>query len=138
MIRRRAPLRRKTPLKRWVGFIRPRRHPAQHRAVVEAVRAEVFQLDTVCVLCGGPPQATDEMHEFVMRSKTRGLPPEQRFNRRICGRTHRGCHRQFHEHRIQTEFLDPTQGIDGGLVVRRDGATAVYRRGQRPSHVRVE
>lgn len=99
--------------------------------VIAAVRAEVFRLDAVCVVCGKPPGPSDAMHEILPRSKTRGMRPEERFNRRNCVRVHDGpgypCHRDLTEHRTRIAFLDPRLGADGGLQIS-GATTAVYRR----------
>lgn len=105
-------------------------------AVVVAVRVRVFELDPLCVVCLGVPLGTDEMHEVVPRSRTRRMDPDDRFNRRMCVRLHRTCHRDVTEHRIEMAFLDHARGVDGGLVVQRRGVedAIVYRRGNPPTH----
>lgn len=113
----RPPRRRRASSRRREREIRDR-HAAQ-AAVIRVVRPEVFRADPVCVVCLGPARDTDEMNEVVPRSKTRGLPPDQRFHRKNCVRVHRACHRLVTEHRVDLAFLDPEQGVDGGLVVQR-------------------
>lgn len=111
---------------------------AVHRDVVAETRAEVFALDTVCVVCGLPPGPTDAMHEILSRAQTRGMSPEQRFNRKNCVRVHDGpgydCHRRITGDlgggRTRIEFLDPAQGVDGGLRITRGNVVSFYRRGQ--------
>lgn len=119
---------------------------AAHRDVVAEVRELVFRLDPQCVVCLGPAEPTDAMNEVVPRSKTRGLPPEERFNRGNCCRVHdgplRSCHRDITENRTVLEFMDPRKGMDGGLIIYRradiqdDGRVQaiVYRRGKVPRH----
>lgn len=109
---------------------------AIHRDTVAEVRAEVFRLDVVCAICLGKPHTTDEMNEVIARSKTRGLAPSMRFNRRNCVRLHRACHQQVTEHRIELGFVEPRLGVDGGLIVQRVGqpTAVVYRRGAKPKH----
>lgn len=130
----------KPPLrpKRKRQFIRHRRlrDVARHNAVVAAVRAEVFVLDTVCAVCGGRTLMLDQMHEVRSRSQTRGRPPEERFNRQNCVRLHRDCHRQVTEKLVLMAFVDAVAGMDGGLIVQRRGHTdaVVYRRGTQPPH----
>jgi hypothetical protein len=100
----------------------------QAREWIGVVRELVFRLDPRCVVCGGAPTANDEMHEIVPRSKTRGLPPEQRFNRGNCVRLHGHCHREVTENRTRLTFLEPKLGVDGGLLVRRGGRETFYFR----------
>ena len=71
---------------------RKQRHEAK---VKREVRAEVWALSCgLCGLCGQPMGSEDgEMHERVFRSRTRGLPPELRFNVDNCLRVHARCHR---------------------------------------------
>lgn len=102
----------------------------EHNAVVSETRALVFELDRVCAVCGGWPRASDEMHEVIPRSQTRGQPIIMRFNRGNCVRLHRDCHRQVTEHSVELAFLDPERGVDGGLIIQRRGAqdATLYRR----------
>jgi hypothetical protein len=118
-----------------------------HRTVVAAVRAEVFRLDTRCVVCLGPPTPDDAMHEVRPRSKTRGLPPAQRFNRQNCVRVHdgpgRSCHRWLTGDlgvgkAITMAFLDAEQGVDGGLLIQKADGTAVIYRRDPPRHQPVQ
>lgn len=117
------------------------RQKAQQKAVeheiIRQTRELVFALDTVCVVCGGLPLPTDEMHEVVARSKTRGLSPLVRFSRRVCVRVHRACHRGVTEHRVELAFLNPLEGADGGVLIQRRGSLNVvlYRRGTAPRHM---
>jgi hypothetical protein len=126
-------------------FAKPTRAEREHReaaerqdanAIIAATREEVFRLDVVCGACGGRPRQTDEMHEVVSRAKTRGLPPTERFNRRVCIRLHRTCHHQTTLNEIRMAFLDTEAGIDGGLLIQQRGSEEItlYRRGARPTH----
>lgn len=97
------PLKRKT---------RKRKAKASEAAHVQSVRAELFAREFRCFYCGeteietalrffrkgygSPPH--HEMHETVARSKTRGLPVEERFNQKICVRACPTCHRQHGHH----------------------------------------
>lgn len=121
--------------RRWYRKERDDRRTIKN-AVIAETRELVFTLDLVCGVCGGHPRGTDEMHEVIPRSQTRGMAPIMRFNRRICVRLHRDCHHQVTEHLVELAFLDPERGVDGGLVVQRRGATTatLYRRTQTPSH----
>ena len=120
---------------------------AEHRSVVADVRAEVFALDPVCVVCLGPPTDGDAMHEVMSRAQTRGLSESMRFNRRNCVRVHDGvgydCHRKITGdlggRKTTMAFLDPGAGVDGGLIIRRHGHEAVvYRRRPKPRHERYD
>jgi hypothetical protein len=133
------PKPQKVPRRRARTWVK--RRNAQRRkdaaVVIAEVRELVFALDGVCAVCGGAPRGTDEMHEVRSRAQTRGLPPEERFSRRNCVRLHRACHNDVTEHRVEMAFLDPAEGMDGGLVVQRRGSeeATVYRRGAKPQHV---
>lgn len=83
----------------------------------------------MCAICLRPGRETDEMHEVIPRSKTRGLPPEQRFNRRNCVRLHRFCHQSVTTNTVKMAFVDET-GMDGGVaILDRDGTIKhIYRR----------
>jgi 5-methylcytosine-specific restriction endonuclease McrA len=59
------------------------------------------------------------MHEIVPRSKTRGLPPEERFNLKNCIRLSRSCHRAVTEHRKWVHVHDAERG-GGGPVTLSD------------------
>lgn len=103
-------------------------------AVITAVRASVFNLDKAC-LCGKcRPAETDEMHEVVPRSKTRGLPPEVRFSTLNCVRLSRRCHAKVtgelgHGKRLTITFADPSLGANGLVTLTwKDGKSKMYRR----------
>ena len=118
---------------------RPRRSPAKAAkrakevAVIDAVRAEVFRLDRQCICGACLPSKTDEMHEIVPRSKTRGRPPEERFSVQNCVRLSRACHRKvtgdIGGKKLEIECLSP-QGAMGPIAVKSlvTGRTRVYRR----------
>lgn len=92
---------------------------AAETAQIAATRETVWIRDSTCRLCQGrrdPIRSRDEMHEDPSRAKTRGLPPEQRFNTKICGRLCRVCHRDVTEHEITILFLEPDLGFDGQVV----------------------
>jgi hypothetical protein len=85
---------------------------------ITAVRQIVFATRFSCQLCRGARTAEcaglpDEMHEDPPRSKTRGLPPEVRFNARVCARLCHACHADVTEHRLRIVFLDPVRGFLG-------------------------
>jgi 5-methylcytosine-specific restriction endonuclease McrA len=107
---------------------------AQERAWIEQVRREVFRLDPVCVVCD-VPSPSDELHEVVPRSRTRGQPPDQRFSRQLCVRLCRICHRDVTEHRVELAFYDMALGVDGGLLIQDrcwiGNVAKVYHRGRK-------
>lgn len=92
-------------------------------AHIAKVRAEVFQRDPCCRVSGLKSDAFDEMHEDPPRSKTRGLPIEQRFNTKICIRLNATIHRLVTEKKIQIVQVDPERGFNGPI-------RAVYVNGQ--------
>lgn len=99
-------------------------------AVIARVRARVFELDRACICgrCGA--SSFDEMHEVVPRSKTRGLPPEQRFFVANCVRLSRACHAAVtgelgHGKRLTIECVPA-----GFSLQWKDGRSLVYSRGQ--------
>lgn len=103
--------------------------------VIAEVRGQVFELDAACI-CGKcrPSLKFDEMHEIVARSKTRGLPPEERFNVRNCVRLSRKCHAMVtgeigHGKRLKLECLDAERGAMGPIRgTFKDGRTFTYQR----------
>ena len=108
---------------------------ATENEVKAVTRALVFRLDPRCVVCLGPPSADDEMHEVIPRSKTRGRPPEERFNRQVCCRLCPSDHARVTANGITMAFLDSDAGVDGGLVFQyqlraeQNRHAWVYRRG---------
>ena len=72
-------------------------------SVIKAVRADVFAASSVCACCGDNerqsaakwPKGAHEMNEDPSRAKTRGLPPELRFNLKVCMRICPGCHVKY-------------------------------------------
>ena len=79
----------------------------QHR---QAVKAAIWAVRMSCQLCRGSRWrecvAPDQMHEDPSRAKTRGLPPEDRFNERVCGRVCEACHRDVTQNRLRVVFAD--------------------------------
>lgn len=89
--------------------------------VITAVRAYIWMTRPTCQACHGRRVAEcgglpDEMHEDPPRSKTRGLPPEERFNLLVCARLCAACHKDVTEHRI-TLTVDPVKGFLGPVEV---------------------
>lgn len=80
------------------------------KAWIKQVREKVFHDRPNCQIChgarweecGGLP---DQLHEDPPRSKTRGLPMQERFNPRVCGRLCAACHRDVTEHRMELVFF---------------------------------
>jgi len=90
-------------------------------AVITAVHDWIWAQRPWCQLCAGSRRDEcagfpDEMHEDPPRSKTRGLPPEQRFNLIICGRLCKACHRDVTEHRLRVVFDNPAHGFMGRVT----------------------
>jgi 5-methylcytosine-specific restriction endonuclease McrA len=106
------------------------------KAIIDAVRKEVFVLDSACICGRCRPSDKDEMHEVISRAKTRGLPPEVRFNTGNCVRLSRKCHAMVtgevgHGKRLKLEFSDPILGANHPgrvLLTWKDGRTKTYAR----------
>lgn len=84
--------------------------------VIIATRDYIWATRPVCQLCRGNRYLagfTDEMHEEPPRSRTRGLPPDKRFNPIVCGRLCAICHRDVTEHRLRIVFADRALGFLG-------------------------
>ena len=85
------------------------RDGADEAAVIQAVRREVFASRSACQLCGGRRKdeckgLPDQMHEDPSRALTRGKPPRERFNLRVCGRACVACHCDVTAHRVRVVF----------------------------------
>jgi len=101
-------------------------------AWVVQVRAEVWERSRGrCETCGDTEFDTarkslkfsHEMNELVPRSQTRGKPPEERFNTRICIRQCPLCHHAFHAGDLRVRPVSEQDGGDGNysiLTRRRD------------------
>lgn len=93
---------------------------ALESAIIEAVREWIWAHRSSCQLCHGRRSheclGGDEMHEDPPRSKTRGLPPWERFNLRVCGRLCQACHRDVTEHRLRIVFADPERRFMGPVT----------------------
>ena len=58
------------------------------------------------------------MNEDPSRAKTRGRPPAERFNTRICLRLCRDCHREFHAALLR--FIKMSAfGFNGAYLIER-------------------
>lgn len=104
---------------------------ARHAKEVEQItltREQVWtRSEDKCEFCGDTERETaakshrarHEMNETIERSKTRGLPPEERFNTRICARNCVPCHRDFHGKLLRIAYDDPVNRLDGSFTVLR-------------------
>lgn len=92
----------------------------------QGVKAAIWAERPCCQLCGGSRfaecLAPDQMHEDPSRAKTRGLPKEERFNDRVCGRLCDACHRDVTEHRLFVVFADAVQRFAGRVWATTDKA----------------
>src|SRR4030095_3415121 len=111
-----------------ISIFEPMHDDTDEVEVIAAVRAHIWLTRHVCQLCAGRRQADcagfpDEMHEDPSRSQTRGLPPKERFNLRVCGRLCKACHRDVTEHKIRIVFTDPALGFLAPVTTEkvRDG-----------------
>lgn len=105
--------------------------------MIRRVREELFARTQDCAVCGMPefitrgfhPKSTHEMHEDPPRSKTRGRPPEERFNSRVCMRICPICHADYTAHRVKCEPLT-SKGFAGPyrvLVKRQSEWVEIHR-----------
>jgi len=89
---------------------------AATRRQIRATHDRIWADRSCCQLCGGTRPTRgfpDEMHEDPPRSATRGLPPCERFNVRVCGRLCKPCHTDVTEKRLRVVFHDPVRRFDG-------------------------
>lgn len=104
------------------------------KAVIAAVRVEVFKLDSACICGRCRPSDKDEMHEVVSRAKTRGLPPEVRFSTSNCVRLSRKCHVMVtgevgHGKRLFLSCEDALLGANHSVTMKwKDGREKTYVR----------
>lgn len=104
----------------------------REQQVIREVRAKVWERSKgCCEFCGDTERVTatkshisrHQMNEIVSRAKTRGLPPEQRFNTRNCARNCKPCHDAFHAGLVVIVFqyhVGVNYGMDGSYQVRVD------------------
>lgn len=111
-----------------IGETRDEQQAREHRlevAVIHAVHEWIWHQRPYCQLCHGMRQheclGPDEMHEDPPRSKTRGLPPEQRFNLLVCGRLCQACHSDVTHRRLTIVFLDPLRRFMGPIISKPGG-----------------
>jgi hypothetical protein len=86
-------------------------------AQIKAVREDIFTNRDLACRVTGLRSEFDHMHEDPSRAKTRGLPPEQRFNRRVCIRLNAKIHQLVTEKKIRLVKVDPERGFDGPIQV---------------------
>lgn len=90
---------------------------AKHDALVQQIaetRAKVFARDAACRVSGLSSEF-DQMHEDPSRAQSRGRPPEERFNSKVCIRLNRDIHRLVTEKKIRLVKVDPALGFDGPI-----------------------
>lgn len=86
-------------------------------AQITAVREDIFTHRDLACRVTGLSSEFDQLHEDPPRSKTRGLPPEQRFNRHVCIRLNAKIHQLVTEKKIRLVKVDPVRGFDGPIQV---------------------
>lgn len=104
---------------------------AEEARHIKVVRRAVWRRSLNCELCGDTEHQTrlsgaikwsHEMHEDPPRSKTRGLPLEQRFSLKVCCRACPPCHWKQTENIKGVRFMDEEQRFAGDFdVIDRDG-----------------
>tara|TARA_B100000949_G_scaffold223776_1_gene226573 strand:- start:340 stop:771 length:432 start_codon:yes stop_codon:yes gene_type:complete len=125
-----------TPSPKGILFPKPtpRRTEKQRRkradaAWIRLVRKDVILRDGGCRSCQELGLSPDnaglpmQMHELVYRSKTRGLPMEQRVNTKNCILICQFCHSALHAKMLSVFIEDSCKGADGKLrfkLWRRD------------------
>lgn len=72
-------------------------------AHIAEIRRQVFERDESCRICGS--RMYGEMHEVAPRSKTRGMPLDQRFCLENCVRLCSTCHREVTEHLLSCAIV---------------------------------
>ncbi len=90
---------------------------------IQQVRAEIFRTRPTCQLCLGTRSKDcfgrpDQMHEDPPRSATRGRPPQERYNDRVCARLCAACHQDVTEKKIRLVKLTPA-GFAGPIRVEK-------------------
>lgn len=110
----------------------PTRHDEQtaaHAALVaqiKATREKVWDRSDRCECCGDTERETatkchkrtHEMHEYPTRAMTKGLPPADRFNVRICQRLCWPCHQLYQATKLRS-LPWTADGVNGQYDVQR-------------------
>jgi hypothetical protein len=117
--KQRALLKYKQTADVGIGFTRKHVKMAKQAAEKrhrDAVRLVIFSTrDLACRVTGVASEA-DHMHEDPPRSLTRNLPPELRFNLKVCIRLSPRVHRLVTDEKITLTKLDPDRGFDGPIA----------------------
>jgi hypothetical protein len=114
----------------------------RQRDQIIATHEAVAERDGTCILRGlGECLGRGEMNEHPSRAKTRGLPPEQRFNRAICHmlcvKHHRVGAANFTAGTLKLEPVDPVEGFEGWIIATfPDGRVVVIDRARRIHYIR--
>lgn len=103
---------------------RQEKKDALNRQIADT-RRRVWARSSVCEVCGDTERETaskchkaeHEMHERVLRSKTKGLPPAERYNVAICVRTCPLCHHDLHAQIVRIAVADEALGMQGSYDV---------------------
>lgn len=90
---------------------------AELARTIRAARSDVMVRDRLCRACG--QRRATEMHEQPSRAQTRGKPPTERFNLRVCVGLCTPCHRDVTAHRMSLTPVRPESGFEGPIVVLR-------------------
>lgn len=134
MIRRRKPRPDLT-----AGFAFPKGSRSVERAIdhqlevdqIASTRQGVWRRSSRCEMCGDFPhqswqrwgRAEHEMNEDPSRAKTKGRPPEERFNPHICWRLCCECHRLFTAGLKRTQPLTERGALGAYEIQDRDPIT---------------
>lgn len=94
--------------------IKAKKESAEQRQIRET-HDKVWTRDLACRVTGIASDE-DQMHEDPSRAQTRGMPPEVRFNTRVCVRLSPRIHQLVTEHKITLFKLDPMNGFDGTIA----------------------
>lgn len=119
----RAALKFKQTAPQGIGRTRRQIKDAKDAAEDQQIREthdKVWARDAMCRYCEGRRWANredDQLHEDPSRAQTRGMPPEQRFNRRGSVRVCPRCHEDLTGtigRKMTTRFLSD-RGFDGPI-----------------------
>lgn len=101
---------------------------AAEAAQITATYAIVAPRDGGCRFTGW---GQAQMHEIISRAQTRGRPPAERFNTRICIMLHPDVHLMVTRNVIRITAADVAAGADGTIRFElRDAASPLWRRFQ--------
>ncbi len=114
--KQRALLRYKQRARVGIGRTRDQRRRVTRAVLalhIQRTHDQVWARDATCRVTG-IAATTDAMHEDPYRSQTRGLPPEARFNLRICLRLSQRVHRLIHDGHLVLTALT-SDGFNGPI-----------------------